>query len=93
MFEWLTTAQLFFAIFFFILTKVSIQKFYKSYWTNAEANTTNTGTHPQSSRRVFYNLDLRLPMSFSNFIAFCKSPDIFNFPLMNAVAAFNFPGS
>jgi hypothetical protein len=38
-----------------------------------------------------YSFDFRMPISFSNFMAFCMFPLIFSFPVMNAPAGFSFP--
>lgn len=39
----------------------------------------------------FHNLAFKLPINFSNFIAFCKFPLIFNLPVINAAVGFNLP--
>jgi len=45
----------------------------------------------QNSTDRFYILDLRWPISFSSFMAACKLPEIFSFPVMKAAAGFSFP--
>ena len=40
---------------------------------------------------IHHSFDFKLLISFSNFIAFCKLPSIFNFPVMNAEAGFTLP--
>lgn len=38
-----------------------------------------------------YSLDFKLVINFSNFIAFCMFPLMFNLPVMNAETGFSLP--
>lgn len=77
---------------FLILNESFSTKFYNSHRKTNVESTTKTPGYPHNHQEYFiYNFDFKLPINFSNFMAFCKSPDIFNFPLIKAEAAFNFP--